>query len=310
MTEIAMISFNALAPTFLIILCGYACKRVGVLSEKQQPSMSALGFQVFLPMLLFYNVYSSNVSIGDNLFIVAFCVAGVLLSFGLSVLFTVRYQKNPLRKGTMIQALYRSNYALLGIPIATSLYPDAVSQTSVSLAFVVPVYNVLAVIALEVFNGKKLDWRHILRGIGTNPLIMSSLLGVLLAAFHIRLPLFIEATIKSIAGIATPYLLFLLGVFFKMRFRIEKDLILCILGKLVVLPALMLALSLALGLRNGEMAIALALFASPPATSSFTMVQQLGGDAELAGNSVVLASALSFFTIFLWMCLLMRMGVM
>ena len=53
----------------------------------------------------------------------------------------------------------------------------------------------------------------------------------------------------------------------------------------------------------------LAIFAGPPAVASFTMAQQLGGDAELAGNSVVMGSAFSFVTIFIWISLFKGLGI-
>lgn len=102
----------------------------------------------------------------------------------------------------------------------------------------------------------------------------------------------------------------MLGVFFRFDFRVDRSLAACLLGRLVVVPALMLTLAALLGLRNGEFAIILAVFAAPAATSSFTMAQQLSGDARLAGNTIVLGSAFSFFTILGWMCLFMALGVL
>ena len=51
------------------------------------------------------------------------------------------------------------------------------------------------------------------------------------------------------------------------------------------------------------------VFASPTAVNSFTMAQQMGGDAELAGDIVVTTSAVSILTMFLWIFLFKSLGV-
>ena len=76
-----------------------------------------------------------------------------------------------------------------------------------------------------------------------------------------------------------------------------------------VVPGVVLAIAALLGFRNGAFVSLLAIFAGPPAVASFTMAQQLGGDAELAGNSVVVGSALSFVTIFFWISLFKALGI-
>jgi predicted permease len=57
-----------------------------------------------------------------------------------------------------------------------------------------------------------------------------------------------------------------------------------------------------------EFVALLGCFAAPTAISSFVMTQQMGGDAELAGDIVVLTSALSPATIFLWAFLFRTLG--
>ena len=53
----------------------------------------------------------------------------------------------------------------------------------------------------------------------------------------------------------------------------------------------------------------LGVFASPTAVNSFTMAQQMGGDAELAGDIVVVTSAVSMLTMFLWVFLFKSLGM-
>ncbi len=53
----------------------------------------------------------------------------------------------------------------------------------------------------------------------------------------------------------------------------------------------------------------IAIFGSATAIASFTMVQQMGGDDELAGDIVVSTSALCCFTMFAWSFIFKSLGV-
>ena len=75
-------------------------------------------------------------------------------------------------------------------------------------------YNVLAVISLEMFNGKRPNVGKILLGIVTNPLIIGSVLGVLFVLFQIPIPTPIYDTITDISSIATPLAFIILGASF------------------------------------------------------------------------------------------------
>ena len=70
-----------------------------------------------------------------------------------------------------------------------------------------------------------------------------------------------------------------------------------------------LGLGALLGFRDAAFVSLLGVFASPTAVNSFTMAQQMGGDAELAGDTVVVTSAVSMLTMFLWVFLFKSLGM-
>jgi predicted permease len=53
----------------------------------------------------------------------------------------------------------------------------------------------------------------------------------------------------------------------------------------------------------------MAMYAAPVASSSFPMAQELGGNAELAGEIVVITSLLSIATVFSWVLILSSSGM-
>lgn len=307
-----MISANAVLPMCLIMALGYGTRRLGWIRREEISAINKIAFRIFLPCLLYYNVYCSDLSGSFDPLLMAYAVGGVLLTFGLSLGYTLLTEKLPERRGVMIQGMFRSNYVIMGIPVATALLgADQLGTVSILIAVVVPLFNMLSVIVLEVFRGQKPKPLHILGQIAKNPLVIGSVLGILTLAAGIRLPHILEQTIQNISAIASPLQLFLLGAFFQFSGlkTYRRELVTVSAAKLIVAPGLFLGLGALLGFRGVAFVSLIGVFASPTAVNSFTMAQQMGGDAELAGDIVVTTSAVSILTMFLWIFLFKSLGV-
>ena len=307
-----MISANAVLPMCLVMALGYGTRRLGWIRREEISAINKIAFRIFLPCLLYYNVYCSDLSGSFDPLLMAYAVGGVLLTFGLSIGYTLLTEKLPERRGVMIQGMFRSNYVIMGIPVATALLgADQLGTVSILIAVVVPLFNMLAVVVLEVFRGQKPKPLHIFGQIAKNPLVIGSVLGILTLAAGIRLPHILEQTIQNISAIASPLQLFLLGAFFQFSGlkTYRRELVTVSAAKLIVAPGLFLGLGALLGFRGVAFVSLIGVFASPTAVNSFTMAQQMGGDAELAGDIVVTTSAVSILTMFLWIFLFKSLGV-
>ena len=151
----------------------------------------------------------------------------------------------------------------------------------------------------------------ILLGIAKNPLIISSLLGLLALISGIRFPTPVEKAISDLAGIATPFALFLLGgamEFSKVSANL-RALTIGVVGKLIVMPLIFITAAALCGFRGIELVSMMVLFMAPSAVSSYTMAQQMDADGELAGQQVVFTTAFSIFTIFLIILLTKSLGL-
>ena len=307
-----MISANAVLPMCLVMALGYGTRRLGWIRREEISAINKIAFRIFLPCLLYYNVYCSDLSGSFDPLLMAYAVGGVLLTFGLSLGYTLLTEKLPERRGVMIQGMFRSNYVIMGIPVATALLgADQLGTVSILIAVVVPLFNMLSVVVLEVFRGQKPKPLHILGQIAKNPLVIGSVLGILTLAAGIRLPHILEQTIQNISAIASPLQLFLLGAFFQFSGlkTYRRELVTVSAAKLIVAPGLFLGLGALLGFRGVAFVSLIGVFASPTAVNSFPMAQQMGGDAELAGDIVVTTSAVSIPTMFLWIFLFKSLGV-
>ena len=308
--ENLMISANAVLPMCLVMALGYGTRRLGWL--RREEIINKIAFRIFLPCLLYYNIYCSDLSGSFDPLLMAYAVGGVLLTFGLALGYTLLTEKLPERRGVLIQGMFRSNYVIMGIPVATALLgADQLGTVSILIAVIVPLFNMLAVVVLEVFRGQKPKPLHILCQIAKNPLVIGSVLGILTLVAGIRLPHILEQTIQSVSAIASPLQLFLLGAFFQFSGlkTYRRELVTVSIAKLIVSPGLFLGLGALLGFRGVAFVSLIGIFASPTAVNSFTMAQQMGGDAELAGDIVVTTSAASILTMFLWIFLFKSLGM-
>lgn len=310
--ENLMISANAVLPMCLVMALGYGTRRLGWLRREEISTINKIAFRIFLPCLLYYNIYCSDLSGSFDPLLMTYAVGGVLLTFGLALGYTLLTEKLPERRGVLIQGMFRSNYVIMGIPVATALLgADQLGTVSILIAVIVPLFNMLAVVVLEVFRGQKPKPLHILGQIAKNPLVIGSVLGILTLVAGIRLPHILEQTIQSVSAIASPLQLFLLGAFFQFSGlkTYRRELVTVSIAKLIVSPGLFLGLGALLGFRGVAFVSLIGIFASPTAVNSFTMAQQMGGDAELAGDTVVVTSAVSMLTMFLWVFLFKSLGM-
>jgi len=177
---------------------------------------------------------------------------------------------------------------------------------------VVAIYNVLAVICLSVFSGKKARLWDTCLNILKNPLLIASAIGLLFPLFGIRLPSAIDSAVNSLSDAASPIALFVLGAFIEFGSfeRFKRELVFVCSFRLLIIPALFLTLGYLCGFRGLEFAALLGAFASSTAVTSFTMAQQMGGDADLAGAIVIMTSSLCPFTLLLWCMAAKTMGIL
>ena len=229
----------------------------------------------------------------------------------------------------MIQSAFRSNYAIIGLPLASALFGDkGAAAAGVMSAFCVPLFNILSVITLSIFNGNgekgKIDVKKILLGIVKNPLILATVAGLLTLGireifvqcgitFRLRDIEFLYKTIENLKSICTPFALLVLGGKFEFS-AVKRQLKYIVFGTFVRTVAVpVIALSIAYffipGLLGEHFATYVAVFGTPVAVASAIMAKEMGADDELAGQLVVWTSLVSTVTIFVYVVVFRSIGV-
>lgn len=312
--ESLKLSFEAVMPIFILMLIGYFIKKIKLADKKSLDVINKLIFKIFLPVLLFYNIYSTPVSDIFDVKLVVFTVVGVIFVFILGYFAVMFLSKDNAKRGVMLQGFFRANFAIIGIPLVSYICTDKTSGlASLMVAIVIPMFNILAVIALERFrNGNnKLDLLKLLKGVITNPLIIGCVIGIIFFTLDIKLPAIIEKSVKDVGSIATPLSIIVLGSVFEFSdikgyFR---ENVIVVVTRLIIVPLIIIPVAVWFGFSGEALACLLAVFASPIAVSSFAMAQQMDGDQALAVQVIVMSSAFCLVTLFLWIFALSFMGL-
>jgi len=310
--ESLILSFESIMPIFILMLLGYMLKNLHIADKKIFDGMNKLVFKAFLPVLLFKNIYNTSSAQVFDIKLVAFTVITVLCIFVAGYFMVMKISDKNSIRGVMLQGFFRSNFAILGIPLADYICGEHVTGlTSLMVAVIVPCFNVLAVICLERFRGGKVNFLKLVKGIVTNPLIIGCVAGVIFFGFDITLPRIIEKSVNDISGIATPLSIIVLGASFTFADTkgYVKEALIIVLARLVIVPMIALGAAALLGFKGEAMVCLMVTFASPVAVSSFAMAQQMGGDEKLAAQAVVLTSAFCLGTLFLWIFVLNSLGL-
>ena len=308
--ESFLVAVNAVMPFLIYISFGYGVRMSGLVDEAFMNKLNKLIFRAFFPILMFNNLYKVEPGFTLDGRLVAVGVGSVLLLELILVFLVPKFVKGNPQRGVVIQAIYRSNFVLFAIPLTTSLFGETGSVlASMMVAIVIPIYNVTAVIIL--FHGGKSDIRVLVKNVCTNPLILGALVGFIFFMLQIKLPACIDETAAQFADLTTPLALFVLGGtlhFSAVRGNL-KYLVPSLTVKMVFLPAVITALATAMGFGNLERFVLFTMYATPVATASYSMAQNMGGDGELAGQFVVISTAVSIVTIFLWVLFFKTMGM-
>ena len=301
------VALGGVVPLFCLMAVGVFVKRSRLLSEEELRHMNRMVFRVFFFFMMFYNIYISDPGTAFQPTLMLFGAAGVLLTALVFTGIVCRIEPENARRGPMIQAAFRGNYVLMGIPLVSNIFGDAaIAIPTMMIAVIVPIYNILGVLVLETFRGGRFDLLPILRSVLMNPMILGAITGALCRLVELPIPAPVLKPVAQIAAATTPVALIILGASFHggSYHAHLRQLIFSVASRLIVVPAIVLSLAIILGFRGVELVTLVAVFATPCAVAGFAMAQQMQADAELAGNSVVYSSALACFTIFGWVFLL------
>ena len=111
------VAIGAVVPMFCLILIGVFVKRTKMLTDEELVHTNRMVFRVFFFCMMFYNIYTTDLSKTFRPGLMLFGGLGVIAVFLLATLFVCQCEPSNKRRGAMIQAIFRSNFVLMGIPL-------------------------------------------------------------------------------------------------------------------------------------------------------------------------------------------------
>lgn len=303
---------NALLPVILVILLGNILYKIKFITDVFTSYADKIVFNVALPVYLFNEIYNSDIKNIFNPTLIIFCVAVILILFLILIAAVPIFIKDNASRGAFIQGVFRSNIAILGVPIAGNLYgSEGVQTIALVIPFIIPLYNILAVIVLSVYadeNNKgniRAQIKKVLLGIIKNPLIIAVVAAIPFLFFRyyspMAIPSFFDKTITYIANLSTPLALLSLGTTINFK-NIKDGLKLSLTASLLkttAIPLTAVFAAILIGFRNAELVAVFITFAAPTAVSSYIMAKNMKSNYELAGQTVIITTVLCFVTIFI-----------
>lgn len=287
-------------PDFLLIAFGWILNRKLGFSSEFFTGLEKLVYYVLFPALLFQSILRTPIEMGaaTDIFIAtsAIVAAGIALSW-LALLFL---RASPIEMASATQCGYRFN-AYLALSLAPSLAGTAGQSTmALIVGFAVPLGNFVAVYALARHHGSNFA-AALLR----NPLLMSTVLGVVCNLSGLTLPGPIDTLLARLGAAAVALGILCVGASLVWQPAQTKfSLVAWILAvKLIALPACawLIAIWLVLDPLKRQMLILFA--AMPTASAAYVMAVRMGGDGRLTSLIISVGTPIAALTTPLWLLL-------
>ena len=284
----------ALVPVFAVILLGRLLKRGWLVAESFWQSAEAITFYIFFPALLISNTAQAKLRGDEVAPMLAALLAGILAMAALT--FALR---RPLRLDgpaftSLLQGAIRPNI-YVGLAAAQALFGrEGLALLSVAVAFAVPMVNVISVLALLRWAapGSRFGARSILLPLLGNPLIVSCVIGLAFNVAGIGLTPLVGPLLEILGRASLPIGLLAVGAGLDLTAigAASRTVVVASALKLLLLPALTVALCLAFAATPTATAIAALYAALPGSASAYVMARQMGGNAPILAGVITLTT--------------------
>lgn len=310
--ESFLTALKAVTPIFLPILVGIVVKKLEWIGEVGTGELNRLCFRLFMPALLFSNIYSVDIDSLQLGPLLVFCFVGIGLEVIAGVMITPLFVKDVRRRSVIIQGLFRTNLVAMGLPLVQQLTNGrANGEMAVLIAIFVPLFVIISVVLLEGYSHEDSAWSEVALSVVKNPLIIGAIVAVLLRLLGIVLPNAVMSVVSDFSKTGATLALVLLGTslqFSSMQAN-SRQMFICACFRTVILPALAILAAVLFAFGGNELICVMVVFGCPLATNIYTMTNQMGGDSAFAGELVALTSLVSCGTLFLFSFILGALGL-
>ena len=285
-------------PDLALIALGFVLSRTMKWGADLWPGLEKLVYHVLFPALLFQSIVH-NPARWD---VTRDLIGGVLIvvAAGMAVSFLARplLRADPLRHASAAQCAYRFNsYIMLALAQRFG-GTEGVALCALCIGVAVPVVNFLAVhsLARHRQTNPVREWL-------TNPLIIATVGGLIVAALGWRLPGPADALASRIGSAALALGLMSVGAGLQIRGLEQGRLLLLWFAgtKLLVTPAVALLAGRWLDLTPAAMSALMVFAVVPPSAAAYVLATRMGGDGPFVAAVISMTTLASVATMPLWL---------
>ncbi|AZN99747.1 AEC family transporter [Mesorhizobium sp. M9A.F.Ca.ET.002.03.1.2] len=296
-------TFESILPIFLLILCGNILRRVNVVDLAGWDGINQLGYWFFYPTLIFVTIVNADFA-GlrlDSMMLALAITLPLMFIFVLSLWPFLR--KAGLAGAAEFSSIFQTSIrwnGFMALAIAQKLFPPAgMAVVALAMAIIILPINLVTVFVVTRFADRTANWLTLIRRMATNPMVIAAAGGLLLRALPFELFAPVNKTLQLIGQAALGLGLVGIGAGLRLDSLVKPKtaILVPVAVKLVIFPALLLAVSLSLGITGEELLFLVLCGAVPTAMNGYVLAKQMGGDAELYATVTTLQTLLSFATV-------------
>ena len=119
-----LVAIGAVVPMFCLMFIGAMVKRMKLLTDEELVHVNRMVFRIFFFCMMFYNIYTTDIATTFRPNLILFGAGGVLATALIAGIIVCAIEPSNKRRGAMIQATFRSNFVLMGIPLIANIFGD------------------------------------------------------------------------------------------------------------------------------------------------------------------------------------------
>jgi malonate transporter len=300
---------DLILPVFAVIVTGWIVGYTGYLSRTLSEALIRFAYNIAMPALLIVTIAQEpGHSLINWRFLVAFG-GGSLLCFALVLgIMSIRVSRSLASRTMHGMAASMTNTGFVALPILQAIYGQrAVLPAAIATLFIAVVMFPTAVILLELderdAGGSRAAPMATVKHIVLNPMVLSTLIGMLWSVLGLRMPGPVVTYLDIFADALTPCALFAIGLGLSidgLRANIGRSSLLSAV-KLVIMPLIVYGLSVSLGLDPLYTIAAVICAAVPTAKTVYILAGEYRCEEMTVASTISMTTLVSIISLVIWM---------